>query len=140
MCSCLESTVIAPNLIFPSVDDISSKFQFRSRRRWFCLLEHFSATMNSLVLRRLFEIFVYIKMLFRVFKMIYTTKCASKRSATTSVTRFGEISPLWQNLKSLWQFFGGLYCIGRNVEPNWAKKLFWTNFHCCYWPIIENIN
>ena len=37
----------------------------------------------------------------------------------TSVTRIGEISPLWQNFKSLWLFFQGLFCIGQNFEPNW---------------------
>ena len=38
-----------------------------------------------------------------------------------SVTRFGEILPLWQNFKSLWLFFEGLFCIGQNIEPNWAN-------------------
>ena len=31
-----------------------------------------------------------------------------------SVTRFGEIPPLWQNLKTLRQFFEGLFCVGQN--------------------------
>ena len=34
----------------------------------------------------------------------------------TIVTRFGEISPLWQNFKSLWLLFEGLFCIGQNVN------------------------
>ena len=37
-----------------------------------------------------------------------------------SVTRFGEILPLWQNFESLWLLFEGLFCIGQNFEPNWA--------------------
>ena len=55
-------------------------------------------------------------------------------SSTNSVTRFGEISPLWQNFKSLWLLFEGLICIGQNFEPNWA------NFHFCYWPNTEEKN
>ena len=27
------------------------------------------------------------------------------------MTRFDEISPLWQNVKSLWVFFGGDYSV-----------------------------
>ena len=38
-----------------------------------------------------------------------------------SVTRLGKISPLWQNFKSLWQFFESLFCIGKIFEPNWAN-------------------
>ena len=38
-----------------------------------------------------------------------------------SVTRFGEILPLWQNFKSLWLFFEGLFCIWQTLEPNWAN-------------------
>ena len=37
------------------------------------------------------------------------------------MTRFGEIWPLLQNFKSRWLFFEGLFCIGHNFEPNWAK-------------------
>ena len=37
------------------------------------------------------------------------------------VTRFVKISPLWQNFKSLWLFFEGLFCIWQTLEPNWAN-------------------
>ena len=33
-----------------------------------------------------------------------------------SVNRFGEIPPLWQNCKSLWQFSLALFSIWQNVE------------------------
>ena len=33
------------------------------------------------------------------------------------MTRFGEISPLWQNFTSLWQIFDSLFLIWPNVEP-----------------------
>ena len=33
------------------------------------------------------------------------------------VTRFGEISPLWQNFPSLWQISDSLFLIWQNVEP-----------------------
>ena len=37
-------------------------------------------------------------------------------SVVSSVTRFGKILPLWQNLKILWLFFEGLFCIGQNFK------------------------
>ena len=42
------------------------------------------------------------------------------------VTRFGEISPLWQNSESLWQFFEWLLNSLPNCEPIFANVL-------CYW-------
>ena len=36
--------------------------------------------------------------------------------APSSVTRFGEISPLWLNCSSLWQLFEGLFSIWHNLE------------------------
>ena len=44
---------------------------------------------------------------------------------TVSVTRFGKISSLWQNFKSLWLFFESLFCIGKNFKRSYA------NFHGC---------
>ena len=38
-----------------------------------------------------------------------------------SVTRFGKISPIGQNFKSLWLFSEGLFCIRQNFDPNWAN-------------------
>ena len=38
-----------------------------------------------------------------------------------SVTRFGEISPLWQNFTSLWQISGGLHLIWQIVEPTFGE-------------------
>ena len=37
-------------------------------------------------------------------------------SHRSSVTRFGEISPLWQNCTSLWQFFEGFLIFGKIVN------------------------
>ena len=42
----------------------------------------------------------------------------------TSATRFGDISPLWQNFKALWQFVEGLLSIWENFEPTLANVLF----------------
>ena len=33
----------------------------------------------------------------------------------TSVTKFDEISPLWQKLKCLWQFYEGLFIIWQKL-------------------------
>ena len=41
--------------------------------------------------------------------------------ALSRVTRFDEISPLWQNLKSLWQIFEGKFSIWQNLGPILAK-------------------
>ena len=42
---------------------------------------------------------------------------------TTSVTRFGEISPLRQKLTSLWQFFDILFLIWQNAGPSLVNLL-----------------
>ena len=34
-----------------------------------------------------------------------------------SVTRFGKISPLWQNFNSLWLFFEDLFLLGKVLNP-----------------------
>ena len=33
-----------------------------------------------------------------------------------TLTRFGEITPLWQNLKTLWQYFEGLFSIWQTLK------------------------
>ena len=50
------------------------------------------------------------------------------KTLNASVTRFGEISQLGQNLKSLWLFFMGLFCIWQNVEPNWEFFMILDKF------------
>ena len=47
-----------------------------------------------------------------------------------SVTRFGEISPLWQILLSLWQFFESLFCIWHTSKPILTNFVcHWADFH-----------
>ena len=49
-----------------------------------------------------------------------------------SVTRFGEISPIWQNFTSLWQIFNSLFLIWQNDGPSLANlEHCLANFHCC---------
>ena len=51
-----------------------------------------------------------------------------------SVTRFGEIVPLWHNFKSLGQFRLGLFSIWQNVYLTLAKMLcYWAKCHCFRW-------
>ena len=65
----------------------------------------------------------------------------------TSVTRFGDISPLWQNILLLsqnilllWLNLEGLFSIWQNFELSWAKVLcYWANFYCCKWPNIKQL-
>ena len=48
-----------------------------------------------------------------------------------SVTRFGEISPIRRDFRSLWQTFECLICVWQNFEPTLAlKKFLWDIFHC----------
>ena len=55
-----------------------------------------------------------------------------------SVTRFGEISALWQILTGLWKTVDSLFLIRQNVDLILANLLhYWANFHCCKWPNIE---
>ena len=55
-----------------------------------------------------------------------------------SVTRFGEISPLWQKFTSLWQFLDSLFLIWQNAEPTLVNfGHYWSYFHCCKRPIME---
>ena len=58
----------------------------------------------------------------------------------SSVTRMGEILPLWQNFKTLWQSFEGLFSIWQTFEPTLGCICtLKPNFHCCKWPNIEQI-
>ena len=43
------------------------------------------------------------------------------RMKETSVTRFGENSPLWQKFTSIWQIFAGLFLIWQNAENTLAN-------------------
>ena len=47
-----------------------------------------------------------------------------------SVTRFGEISPIRRDFRSLWQTFECLICVWHNFEPTLALKI-------CYWDIFH---
>ena len=59
----------------------------------------------------------------------------------SSVTTFGEISPLWQHILQLWQNWDGLVSIWQNFEPTLAKVVcYWAKFHCCKWPKIIQLS
>ena len=57
----------------------------------------------------------------------------------TSVTRFGEISPLCPRFKKHLQFLNIFLALC--IIPNfWQFFLsFWANFNCCKWPSFEQI-
>ena len=57
----------------------------------------------------------------------------------SSVTSFGEISPLWQKLKGLRQFNESLFRIWQKLLPTLAIFLYsWAIFHGCKWTNNEN--
>ena len=47
-----------------------------------------------------------------------------------SVTRCGNILPLWWHFGSLWQSVAGLFSFGKKLANFWY---FWANFHCFEW-------
>ena len=52
--------------------------------------------------------------------------------AATSVTRFGEISPLWLIIQSFEQYFEGTFSNWLNFETNLANcACHWATFICC---------
>ena len=58
---------------------------------------------------------------------------------SVSVTRFGEIPPLWKIFKNLWKYIYGLFGFGPSFHDTLAQFVcFWANFHYCKWPNIEN--
>ena len=51
------------------------------------------------------------------------------RGYELGVTRFGEISPLWQNVKIFRNFFEGLFSIRETFEPTLENSVcFWGQF------------
>ena len=42
----------------------------------------------------------------------------------SGVTRFGEILPLWQKIKSIWAIFMSFICILQFFLPNYSENLF----------------
>ena len=57
----------------------------------------------------------------------------------TSVTRFGKISPLWQKLQCLWQFFEGLFSSRQKLIPTSANFVYnWAIIRGCKWTNNED--
>ena len=80
------------------------------------------------------------KLVFSAIEKILFVGRNRKISIAVSVTKFGEISPLGQNVKQLWQMFKGPLSIWQNFEHTWANFLRdWVNFQCCNWPNIEKV-
>ena len=58
---------------------------------------------------------------------------------SSSVTRFGEISPLCQKFTSLWQNFESSFHIWQDGEPILANLWHnWANFHVANGQILKN--
>ena len=56
-----------------------------------------------------------------------------------SGTRFGEILPLWHQLKCLWQFYESLFSIWQKLLPTWVNFMYnWAIFHGSKWTNYEN--
>ena len=74
------------------------------------------------------------------FRNCMFTFCRDVNTANAdSVTRFSEISPLRQILKSVWSILEWLFSICQNCEPTLANILyFWAIFHRSKWPNFEN--
>ena len=54
------------------------------------------------------------------------------------MTRFGEISSLWQKIRNIWQHLKGLFDIWQSCELTLGLFVcFWTKFHRCKWSNIK---
>ena len=76
--------------------------------------------------------------LHRAFHRTYLLKSFSETVLVSdSVTRSGEIPPLWQKFKTLWQFFVGLVIVGQNFKPTLANLSYYKeNFHYLFYSQI----
>ena len=52
----------------------------------------------------------------------------SDRRLSFCVTRFGEISPLWHNVKKLWPFWKSSFCIWKDLELTLANFICFGAF------------
>ena len=60
------------------------------------------------------------------------------RGYELGVTRFGEISPLWQNVKIFRNFLRVYWVSGKLLNLLWKIQCaFGANLNCCQWPNIE---
>ena len=74
----------------------------------------------------------------KIFVSLVSVVCFPRFVLGCSVTRFGEISPLWQNFMNLCQMVEGIFSVWQIFEPTLAKlKCFWAAFQCCPWPKID---
>ena len=46
----------------------------------------------------------------------------------SSVTRFGEILPFWQNIEVIWQIFRRLFGVWKSFQPNFVKLMYLYKF------------
>ena len=81
----------------------------------------------------------FFKKSFAVALLIGTRWFLCTFTLAISMTRFGEISPIWYDFKSLGHLFGGLFSFWQNVDPTEAKMFcHWASIHCCRRPNTLN--
>ena len=74
----------------------------------------------------------------RGLRVVIDSQTIRHKYTSTSVTRFGEFSPLWQNLKRFWQYFEILFRIWHTFEPTLTNLVCnLENCVCCKWRNIE---
>ena len=71
---------------------------------------------------------VHLKRFSSIWSVLIFITQTSVQTSVTSVTRFGDILPLWKNLASQWQYFEALFSFRQISQPTLA------NFggHCAY--------
>ena len=75
---------------------------------------------------------------FKLWPLLSSVSAAISKRPGPSVTRFGEILPIKQKFRNLWQHFKGLFDIWQSCEPTLGLFVcFWAKFHHCKWPNIE---
>ena len=72
-------------------------------------------------------------------KMFYSIDQRSRSYRPDSVTRFGEIPPIWQNFKSLGKYFRVYLVFGKNDNFLLRFLKLYIEQKYCKWPNIEKL-
>ena len=79
------------------------------------------------------------KILVRFLASRQAVECTKSHiNISISVTRLGEIFPIWQNFESIWHLIKVYLVVGKILNLlSLANFMPLYNFHCCTWPNIE---
>ena len=86
---------------------------------------------------RNFPVITTLELKFTIIECLSMELCIrSDEGLYASVTRFGEILPIWQNFGSLWKFFNSLFLILKSDGCFW--NIIWLIFIVANDQILKN--